>query len=203
MKLILLTTLVLSKAISHVEFYNKFQVEDFVVDLFDFSGDNVNCGTGGNITRFNIENKPALQGSDASLTALHVSPCSINLPHTHPRATEMLFVSEGSNIITGFVLENGSKTFVTTLQRGQAILYPHGAIHFQINNSCQKAIMIPSFNNNDPGVSTVLNNIFTFSNDILEATSNLSEAQLQFIRNLIPTAPSFSVNECKKRCGLN
>ena len=203
MKLIFLTTLVLSKAISHVEFYNRFQVEDFVVDLFDFSGDNVNRGTGGNITRFNIENKPALQGAGASLAALHVSPCSINLPHTHPRATEMLFVSEGNNIITGFVLENGSKTFVTTLRKGQAILYPHGAIHFQINNSCQKAIMIPSFNNEDPGINTVLNNLFTFSNDILEATSNLSEDQIQFIRKLIPTAPSFSVDECKKRCGLN
>ena len=187
---------------SQVKFFNQFKSEDFVVDLFKTNGTNVNRGNGGNITRMNIDNVPALLGQKFSFAAILLEPCAINLPHTHPRATEGLFVSEGEDILVGFILENGGKVFTNVLRKGMATFFPQGSIHFELNQSCNKSILIPAFNSEDPGVQTTANNLFKFGDDVLEATTNLTQQQIELIRNVLPVAPGLGLDECLIKCGL-
>ena len=81
MNIILMNT-VLVVAITQVKFFNKFEPKDFIIDLFDTTGTNVNRGKGGNITRMNVENRPALEGQKFSFAAIILEPCAINLPHS-------------------------------------------------------------------------------------------------------------------------
>lgn len=193
---------VLGVAITQVKFFNQFQPKDFIIDLFDTTGTNVNRGEGGNITRMNVENRPALEGQKFSFAAIILEPCAINLPHTHPRATEGLFVAEGENQLVGFVLENNGKVFTNVLRKGMATFFPQGAIHFEINQSCKRSILIPSFNSEDPGVQTTLNNLFQFEDDVLRGTSNLTPSEIAALRAIIPIAPALGIDKCLRRCNL-
>lgn len=201
MNIILINT-VFATPITQVKFFNKFEPKDFVIDLFDTTGTNVNRGQGGNITRMNVENRPALEGQKFSFAAIILEPCAINLPHTHPRATEGLFVAEGEDQLVGFVLENNGKVFTNVLKKGMATFFPQGAIHFEINQSCKRSILIPSFNSEDPGVQTTLNNLFLFGDDVLRATSNLTPTEIAAIRAIIPIAPGLGLDKCLQKCGL-
>jgi hypothetical protein len=49
--------------------------------------------------------------------------CSINTPHTHPRATEMQFSVNGT-ITTGMITENGARFITTELPPGSMTIFP-------------------------------------------------------------------------------
>jgi hypothetical protein len=75
---------------------------------------------------------PVLQGEGVAFTLFKLDPCSINLPHTHPRATELLFVNfyksikklksfflflnmiSAENLQVGFTEENGGRVIINT-----------------------------------------------------------------------------------------
>ena len=49
-------------------------------------------------------------------------------------------------------------------------VWPQGAIHFEFNNNCEPAVFVSALNSDDPGVSTIANNFFSLSPDIVNAT---------------------------------
>ncbi|KAL3679296.1 hypothetical protein R1sor_022252 [Riccia sorocarpa] len=57
---------------------------------------NVDKGAFANVTTINVNNFPALSGLGVSNALLVYPPGSVNVPHTHPRGTETLFVIEGT-----------------------------------------------------------------------------------------------------------
>lgn len=52
-----------------------------------------------------------------------LGPCSINTPHTHPRATEINFSVNGT-LRTGLLSENGARFIVNDLPAGSASVFP-------------------------------------------------------------------------------
>jgi hypothetical protein len=65
--------------------------DDFI---FDFRGTlGVSEGRGGKTVAATARNFPALIGNGVAMTVGYLGPCGINLPHTHPRATEFNFVA--------------------------------------------------------------------------------------------------------------
>ena len=52
---------------------------------------------------------PALYGEGTALTIAVLEPCGTNLPHVHPRGTEIVYVATGKNVST-IRLANGSCT---------------------------------------------------------------------------------------------
>jgi hypothetical protein len=65
--------------------------DDFI---FDFRGTlGVSEGRGGKTVAATASNFPALIGNGVAMTVGYLGPCGINLPHTHPRATEFNFVA--------------------------------------------------------------------------------------------------------------
>ena len=99
----------------------RFNASDFVFDLFK-SKVNTN-GFGGTGQRVAIEEMPALEGLGVSSVIFHIFPCAINLPHVHPRGTELFHVLEGS-FLTGFLEENGGRYIEHNVTVGQVTFFP-------------------------------------------------------------------------------
>ena len=70
-----------------------------------------------------------------------LGPCGMNTPHTHPRATEMLFVVNGT-LTSGMIAENGSPFIFNTLETGQAQVFLKGSIHYQQNELCDPVMFV-------------------------------------------------------------
>ena len=78
----------------------------------------------------------------------------MNTPHTHPRATEILYLVSGE-METGFIEENGARFVHNVLTKGQGTLFPQGSIHYQINTGCDPVLFVAALNNEDPGTSQI------------------------------------------------
>ncbi|KAG2256011.1 hypothetical protein Bca52824_075305 [Brassica carinata] len=84
-----------------------------------------------------------------------------NPPHTHPRATEILVVQQGT-LLVGFVSSNqdGNRLFAKTLNVGDVFVFPEGLIHFQFNLGRTPAVAIAALSSQNAGVITIANTVF-------------------------------------------
>ena len=99
------------------------------------------------------------------------SPRGLNPPHTHPRASEILTVLEGS-LEVGFVTSNPENRLISkVLQKGDVFVFPQGLIHFQRNVGNGNAVAIAALSSQNPGVITIANAVFgskpAISSDLL------------------------------------
>ena len=74
----------------------------------------------------------------------------MNAPHTHPRATEFLYVINGT-IEVAFIEENGARLVKNNVTVGQGTVIPLGAVHYQLNTGCEPVRLVTFFNDEDPG----------------------------------------------------
>ena len=65
----------------------------------------------------------------------------MNSPHTHPRATEINF-SINTTLRGGVLVENGARFAEIDIRPGTATVFPQGAIHFEMNPSCEDAMFV-------------------------------------------------------------
>jgi quercetin dioxygenase-like cupin family protein len=126
--------------------------------VFDFlhppSTTSVTTGEGGHTVAANRGVFPALVGNGVAMTIGFLGPCGLNSPHTHPRATEINYIVNGT-VTAGMLLENGARFVTNTVKAGQATVFPKGAIHFEQNLGCEPIIFVAAFNDEDPGVSQI------------------------------------------------
>ncbi|KAE8659987.1 Germin-like protein subfamily 1 member 7 [Hibiscus syriacus] len=84
----------------------------------------------------------------------------LNPPHTHPRATEILVVVEGT-LYVGFVTSNPENhLFTKVLYPGDVFVFPVGLIHFQFNIGHTNAVAFAGLSSQNPGVITIANAVF-------------------------------------------
>jgi hypothetical protein len=83
---------------SKVEERSKFKAADF---KFDLDGLEPSKGAGGgDVRRVFVDQFPALAGEKLSFGLFDILPCGVNLPHIHPRAAELVYVTdENINIL--------------------------------------------------------------------------------------------------------
>lgn len=94
------------------------------------------------------------------LTCIDYEPWGINPPHTHPRASEILAVLEGS-LQVGFVTSNPENRHITkVLHKGDVFVFPIGLVHYQRNVGSTKAVAIAALSSQNPGVITIANAVF-------------------------------------------
>ena len=103
---------------------------------------------------------PGLNSLDISLVHIDYAPWGINPPHSHPRATEILTILEGS-LEVGFVTSNPQNRLITkVLQKGDVFVFPIGLIHYQRNVGNGNAFAIAVLSSQNPGVITIANSVF-------------------------------------------
>ena len=137
------------------------------------------------------------------MTIGFLGPCGINLPHTHPRATEINYSVDG-DFIVGFYQENGGEFIMNEIHKNQVAVFPKGAIHFEQNLNCVPATFVAAFNSEDPGVLTISDGLFgALPATVVGATlGGLNITTVEDIRLRLAQNPSIGIAECRKRCGL-
>ncbi|KAL2464732.1 Germin-like protein subfamily 1 member 18 [Forsythia ovata] len=141
------------------------QANDFSFSGLHLPGNTTNP-VGSRVTPVTVTQLPGLNTLGISMVRIDYAPWGINPPHTHPRATEVLTVLEGS-LQVGFVTSNPDNHHITkVLQKGDVFVFPVGLIHYQRNVGYGNAVAIAALSSQNPGVITIANAVFGSKPDI-------------------------------------
>ncbi|KAI3414889.1 Germin-like protein [Psidium guajava] len=158
-------------------------------DDFVFSG----LGMGGNTTNIIkaavtpafVSQFPGLNGLGISAARLDLAPAGVVPMHTHPGASELLFVIRGK-ILAGFI-SSANDVYVKTLKRGDVMVFPQGLLHFQVNAGGSTAIAVVSFGSANPGLQIL--DFALFANNLpsplVEKTTFLDDAQVKKLKAVL------------------
>ncbi|XP_058103679.1 putative germin-like protein 2-1 [Magnolia sinica] len=165
--------------------------EEVKADDFFFMGldkpGNTDNKVGSVVTPVNVAQIPGLNTLGVSLARIDFAPYGLNPPHTHPRATEILTVLEGT-LYVGFVTSNTENRFITkTLHKGDVFVFPVGLIHFQFNIGDTNAIAIVGFGSQNPGTITIANAVFgsnpPISDDVLAKAFQVDKKIVDYLQS--------------------
>ena len=129
-------------------------------DSYHTSGSNGSKAA--NVTLASVANFAGLNTQGLSIARIDFPPNGgLNPPHVHPRATEVLFLVQGT-LTVGFVSTAPNNTlFQTTLYPGDLFVFPRGLVHFQINlDKKNRALAIAALNSQNPGLSQLAPALF-------------------------------------------
>ncbi|XP_065851660.1 germin-like protein 5-1 [Euphorbia lathyris] len=113
------------------------------------------------VTGANVQKIPGLNTLGVSMARIDYAPGGLNPPHTHPRATEMVFVLEGA-LDVGFITTS-NVLISKTISQGDTFVFPKGLVHFQKNNGKVPAAVIAAFNSQLPGTQSIAVTLFAAS----------------------------------------
>lgn len=116
------------------------------------------------VTGANVEKVPGLNTLGVSLSRIDYAPGGLNPPHTHPRATEIVFVLQGT-LDVGFIT-TGNKLIAKTITAGDVFVFPRGLVHFQKNNEDVPAAVISAFNSQLPGTQSLPMTLFAATPEV-------------------------------------
>uniref|UniRef100_A0A0E0B6T3 Germin-like protein n=1 Tax=Oryza glumipatula TaxID=40148 RepID=A0A0E0B6T3_9ORYZ len=128
---------------------------------------------------------PALLGQSVSYAALVFGAGTVNPPHIHPRASELLVVVQGP-LLVGLVdaARNGT-VYTQTLQTGDMFVFPKGMVHFQFNNGTDVvARAFSAFGSATPGTISLPAALFGSGIDdtILEKSMHTDQATVDQLK---------------------
>ncbi|GAB2300296.1 hypothetical protein Dimus_034332 [Dionaea muscipula] len=167
----------------------KATADDFTFRGLNIPG-NTNNKLGSNVTLVSATNLPGLNTLGISMARIDFAPNGLNPLHTHPRATEVLNVVQGT-LYVGFVtsnLQNGGNTFFSkVLNQGDVFVFPQGLIHFQLNIGKIPAIAIAALSSQNPGVIAIANAVFgstpPISIDVLTKTFQVDANVINYLQS--------------------
>ncbi|KAA8536836.1 hypothetical protein F0562_029314 [Nyssa sinensis] len=152
-------------------------------DDFYFTGLNIPRNTsnpvGSVATLITADIYPGLNTLGIAFARVDFATNGLNPPHTHPRASEILTVLEGT-LYAGFVTSNPDNRLITkVLYPGDAFVFPVGLIHFQLNIGNTSAVAFAAFSSQNPGRIDIANAVFgstpPLSNDVLTKAFQVDE----------------------------
>ncbi|KAL2320260.1 hypothetical protein Fmac_029229 [Flemingia macrophylla] len=138
------------------------------------------------VTPVFVDQLPGLNTLGISLARIDFAAKGLNPPHTHPRATEILIVLEGT-LYVGFVSSNqdGNRLFTKVLNKGDVFVFPIGLIHFQLNVGYGNAVAIAGLSSQNPGTITIANALFKatppISEDVLTKAFQVDKKTIEYL----------------------
>ncbi|KAL8045566.1 hypothetical protein ABFX02_08G122700 [Erythranthe guttata] len=162
------------------------QATDFFFSGLHLPG-NTSNPVGSKVTPVNVAQIPGLNTLGISLARADFAPWGVNPPHTHPRATEILTVIEGT-LEVGFVTSNPENRLITkVLQKGDVFVFPVNLVHYQRNVGTGNAVVIAALSSQNPGVITVANAVFgskpAIANDLLAKSFQTDTKTVDWIQS--------------------
>lgn len=147
----------------------------------------INNSVGSLVTGANVEKIPGLNTLGVSLSRIDYEAGGLNPPHTHPRATEVIFVLEGE-LDVGFIT-TANKLISKKVKKGEVFVFPKGLVHYQKNNGDKPASVISAFNSQLPGTQSIAATLFSASpavpNDVLTKTFQVGTKEIEKIKSRI------------------
>ncbi|KAL4247944.1 germin family protein [Abortiporus biennis] len=172
---------------------------DFV---FDFVKNRKPGGAGGTLVLANEANFPILTDNGLAMAVALLEPCGLVTPHSHPRATEMLYSVNGT-FTAGFLMENGARFVNNTVNPGEAAIFPKGSIHFEQNELCEPVLFVAGLSSPDPGALSFAQTLFGLPPDVTGAAlGGANDNQVADIEKNIPDNIAIGSDECLARCGI-
>lgn len=110
------------------------------------------------VTGANVQKIAGLNTLGVSMARIDYAPGGINPPHTHPRATEIVFVLQGE-LFVGFITTN-NQLISKTIKTGEVFVFPKGLVHFQKNVGYGLASVIAAFNSQLAGTQSIATTLF-------------------------------------------
>ncbi|CAI0419432.1 unnamed protein product [Linum tenue] len=159
-------------------------VDDFVFTEF-VNGNTSNTNKASAVPGF-VQQFPGLNGLGLAVARADIEPGGAIPLHSHPAATEMIYVAEGS-ITAGFISGASNVVYVKKLNKGEVMVFPRGLFHFQVNTGKEHAVGIASFSDSEPGVQLVSLAIFgnDFPSFLVEKTTSIDEAEVKKLKALL------------------
>ncbi|KAG2395479.1 hypothetical protein LR48_Vigan09g180100 [Vigna angularis] len=162
------------------------EANDFFFSGLHIAGNTTNP-VGSKVTPVFASQLPGLNTLDISIARIDYAPTGINPPHTHPRATEVLTVLEGT-LEVGFVTSNPeNRHFRKVLQKGDVFVFPTGLVHYQRNVGYGNAVAIAALSNQNPGVITIGNAVFgstpDIDSDVLAKAFHLDKTTINYLQS--------------------
>ncbi|XP_061366251.1 rhicadhesin receptor-like [Gastrolobium bilobum] len=140
---------------------------------------------GSAVTAANVEKVPGLNTLGVSLTRIDYAPGGLNPPHTHPRATELVFVLVGE-LEVGFIT-TANVLISKTIKMGDIFVFPKGLVHFQKNNGMEPAAVISAFNSQLPGTQSIPLTLFAATppvpDNVLTKTFQVGTKEIKKIKS--------------------
>ncbi|KAI0507268.1 hypothetical protein KFK09_013390 [Dendrobium nobile] len=165
---------------------NLVNENDFLFKGLNQPGNTANQ-LGSKVTPVFVTQLPGLNTLGISLARIDFAPYGLIPPHTHPRASEILVVIQGT-LAVGFVASNNpdNKLFTKVLKEGDVFVFPQGLIHFQLNIGNTNAVSISGLSSQNPGVITIANAVFgskpPISPYILEKAFQLDQKTVEILQ---------------------
>lgn len=193
---------------------------------FTFVNNAVKPPTGGTVALATVDVFPALVGTNVAMAIGFINACGLNVPHSHPRANEILTVVQGE-LQAGMIIESteggagnvpgtdpaslvGPLPEVNiTLTPYIGTIFPQGTVHFQFNPTCRPAVFAAAFDSSDPGRTQTARSFFSIEqNDVLisalgtPSIETINPKDLDVLRAHIPAAFVELIDSCVARCGI-
>ncbi|CAK9150124.1 unnamed protein product [Ilex paraguariensis] len=122
-------------------------VDDFVFSGLGMSGNTTNIFKVAVIPAF-VPQFPGVNGLGLSMARLDLALDGVVPTHTHPGASELLLVMQGS-ILAGFI-SSANRVYMKTLHKGDIMVFPQGLLHFQVNAGAIPATAFATFSSPSP-----------------------------------------------------
>ncbi|KAJ6773146.1 GERMIN-LIKE PROTEIN SUBFAMILY 3 MEMBER 3 [Salix koriyanagi] len=106
----------------------------------------------------NVNTFPGLRTQGVSLARADFAVGGVAVPHVHPRATEVVWVLEGT-FLSGFI-DSQERVFSKVIQKGDVFLIPRGLVHFHKNVGDIPGSILGFYNSENAGRSTFQDTIF-------------------------------------------
>jgi len=189
-----------------VERFKLLGADGFTYDFNHPPDGATTMGVGGHTVKADRLTFPGLVGNGVSMTVGFLGPCGFNTPHTHPRSAEFNIVVEGQ-LTSEFIAENGATIVSHNATQFQSFLFPQGAVHTEFNPTCQKAVFVAGFGNEDPGVQQSAQTFFGLSSDVVAAAlgnpdSTFDGKDIDAFATLLPANVANGVQACLSMCNM-
>ncbi|WOK92919.1 germin-like protein 11-1 [Canna indica] len=158
---------------------------DFKTSRLNHAGDTDNS-LRSSMTVVTAAEFPGLNTQGLAMSRTDLAMDGIVLPHSHPRASEMMFVSHGT-VVAGFV-DTENRLFQRTLRDGDVFVFPRGLLHFCVNAGFGLATTFSVLNSQNPGVMSIAGAMFAPESD------DVTERLVSKILTLKTMAMAESVN---------
>ncbi|XP_024526166.1 germin-like protein 1-3 [Selaginella moellendorffii] len=157
--------------------------EDFIFGALKRSA-KTNTPLGAAAVFGSVNEYPALNSLGLSIARLDFAKGGLIAPHTHPRASEMIYVVKGS-MYAGFVTTD-NKLFARVISKGDVMIFPRGLIHWQLNVGNTSAVGIVTLNSQFPGFQLIANSMFgsKILDEVLMKTFFLNKKAIQQLKSI-------------------
>lgn len=145
---------------------NNISAPDFKTSKLTQPGDTDNF-YGSSVTVVTAAEFPGLNTLGLSIARTDLRVNGLVRLHSHPRASEMFFVSKGI-VLAGFI-DTQNQPFRKILKEGDVFVFPRGLLHFCMNFGFDTAATVLSvFNSQNPGVVSISDAMFEPKLDVID-----------------------------------